>query len=178
MVDVERAGPEQWERVRALRLAALADVPDAFGRQLADERDLDPAFWRGRLEGARAATFLASIEGRDVGLVTGAHIVAEVVGGDSPEAAASGGAPQVGAGLYSMWVEASARGRGVGDRLVEAVVDWARRRGCSRLLLDVGDDNGPAIGLYLRHGFAPTGRRSCLPPPREHVTEHELALRL
>jgi len=78
----------------------------------------------------------------------------------------------------SMWVAPEARGKSIGAALIAAVVDWARRQGFDRLLLDVADDNIPAISLYARKGFEPTGAVSSLPAPREHIVEHERALKL
>ncbi|MEE8167030.1 MAG: GNAT family N-acetyltransferase, partial [Myxococcota bacterium] len=80
--------------------------------------------------------------------------------------------------LISMWVAPEARGAGVGEALIDAVVDWARSTGTARLLLDVGDDNGPARALYTRKGFAARSEVSTLPPPRDHIREHQLALKL
>ncbi len=75
-----------------------------------------------------------------------------------------------------MWVAPQQRGRGLGGAIVDAVVAWARAEGHSRLLLGVGDDNAAAIALYASRGFEPTGVTSTLPPPREHILEHERAL--
>lgn len=44
--------------------------------------------------------------------------------------------------------------------------------------LDVRDTNEPAIRLYARMGFVPTGTVSAFRPPRAHVTEHERMLEL
>jgi len=60
------------------------------------------------------------------------------------------------------------------DRLVEAVVGWARRSNYRQVVLDVGNANAPAIGLYARHGFVSTGTTGTLPAPRAHVTEQEM----
>ena len=46
-----------------------------------------------------------------------------------------------------------ARGRGVGERLVEMVVEWARDQQAPRVVLSVRDHNAPAIRLYCRQGF-------------------------
>jgi GNAT superfamily N-acetyltransferase len=45
------------------------------------------------------------------------------------------------------------RGRGVGIRLMEAVLDWARARGFRSVSLEVVDANPGARCLYERLGF-------------------------
>ena len=62
--------------------------------------------------------------------------------------------------------------------LVDAVIEWARSIGVTRLLLDVADHNAPAIELYTRKGFEPNGEVSTMPPPREHIHEHQRELSL
>ena len=159
MAAVERLGEDAWERSRAIRLRALWDTPDAFGSTLAGEVDQDEAWWRARVANPDAVTFVARDARGDVGLVVGAkhHLHA----GD--------------AGLFSMWAAPEARGEGVAEALVEAVVAWARGGGFRRLVLDVADQNQRAVRFYARLGFEPTGRLSTLPPPREHIAEHERA---
>ncbi len=150
-MEIERMGPEGWERVRAVRLYALGDAPDAFARTLAEEEAQPCEFWQERLASPEAAIFIATLGEADVGIVAGAPFL------EREGAARLGG----------MWVARAARGLGVGDRLVEAVVDWARVAGYARVVLDVGDTNVPAIRLYQSKGFEPTGRAATLPvPPR------------
>ena len=162
-MELELLGPDDWERVRAIRLRALRDAPDAFGRTLAEEEAFTPETWRERLERPLAVTFVVRAGESDVGLVSGA----EFRGRENT------------AGLFSMWVAPEARGRGVGEQLVDAVVDWARAAGgFARVILAVADTNAHAIRLYERKGFVPTGRTGTLPPPRTHVLEHERALEL
>ena len=55
--------------------------------------------------------------------------------------------------LAKMAVESSARGRGYGDRLVEAVVGFARGAGARRIMLVSNTRLGPALQLYRKHGF-------------------------
>jgi len=162
MLHVTPMTAADWRRVRAIRLRALESDPDAFATTLAEERARPEASWRERLENPAARTFVASDGGADLGLVTGGPW---------------SGRPGV-AGLFAMWVAPEARGRGLGDALVGAVIDWAREADFAHLALEVADENGPAIALYARHGFEPTGRSGSLPPPREHVTEHERVLEL
>jgi len=61
---------------------------------------------------------------------------------------------------------------------MDAVIEYARSRGASRLLLDVGDHNQQAIALYARKGFRPNGQTGALPAPRNHIHEHQRELRL
>jgi ribosomal protein S18 acetylase RimI-like enzyme len=77
-----------------------------------------------------------------------------------------------------MWVAPEARRTGVGEALVDAVIEWAGSNGVKRLRLDVADNNAAAIALYIREGFQPNGKVSALPPPREHIREHQRELRL
>lgn len=160
MYEIERMTSEGWERVRAVRLAALADAPDAFATTLEQDQARAPESWRERLDNQKAATFLATSSGRDVGMVFGAPWV------DRPGDA----------GLFAMWVAPVGRGTGVASQLIDSVIEWARAGGYRRVVLEVADKNARAIRLYERHGFAPTGGTGCLPPPRSHLLEHELAL--
>jgi RimJ/RimL family protein N-acetyltransferase len=57
-----------------------------------------------------------------------------------------------------MMVERAWRGRGVGTRLVEAAIEWARERGLHKLTLSVFPHNTAAIGLYRKLGFVEEGR--------------------
>lgn len=158
-MKLERITPDDWERLRTLRLRALQDSPDAFARTLDEEEDQPESFWRGRLATPSVVTLVAVDEGADVGLVTGLPWDGE------PDAF----------GLVGMWVAPEARGRGAGDLLIVGLVVEARERGFRRLLLEVGDHNAPAIRLYERHHFHPTGLTGTLPPPRESITEHQRA---
>jgi ribosomal protein S18 acetylase RimI-like enzyme len=133
-------GADDWRAWRALRLAALADAPDAFGSRLADwQGDGDrEERWRARLVG-RWHNLVAELDGRPAGM-------------------ASGFMPEAGpAELLSMWVAPFARGRGVGDALVSSVVAWAQQQGRGPLGLQVREANPAAIALYARHGFVDRG---------------------
>ena len=69
---IEHMQPDDWRRVRAVRLRALADAPDAFGTTLCEDEALPPETWRERLGSSVAATFLACGQDADLGLVVGA----------------------------------------------------------------------------------------------------------
>jgi ribosomal protein S18 acetylase RimI-like enzyme len=55
--------------------------------------------------------------------------------------------------LEDLFVDASARGSGLGRELVEAALERARERGCARIELDANEANEPALRLYRSVGF-------------------------
>lgn len=61
--------------------------------------------------------------------------------------------------LQRIGVGPSYRRHGVAGLLLQAVVDRAREAGAERLLLEVREDNRPALALYARHGLAELARR-------------------
>jgi GNAT superfamily N-acetyltransferase len=67
----------------------------------------------------------------------------------------AGSGPWAGAWLHSLMVWTPYRGLGVGEALTRAVLERARREGAEYVLLAVYADNGPALGLYRKLGFAP-----------------------
>lgn len=92
--------------------------------------------WRRHLESLSAEIFVAIRERRVVGAAVlffhRAHRVAR---------------------LYSIAVAAGERGRGIGETLLGAVEQSARRRGCHVLRLEVRADNPAAQRLYERSGY-------------------------
>jgi ribosomal-protein-alanine N-acetyltransferase len=51
------------------------------------------------------------------------------------------------------------RRRGLADRLLRALLDWARGAGCTTADLEVRPSNRAALALYRNHGFVEVGRR-------------------
>ncbi len=133
---------DDWQHWRALRLAALADAPEAFGSGLADWADADDDRWRARL--------------RDVPLNVVADLHGEPVGQVSALIADDSGSVE----LISMWVAPRARGTGVGDALIGAVAGWANDVGATRVALNVKEANRAARRLYERHRFVEDGAGS------------------
>jgi GNAT superfamily N-acetyltransferase len=160
MIRLDRLTADEGARLRAIRLRALRDAPDAFSATLDDAASRRPEEWARQV--VDLPTFLAVRTGVDVGIV---------------RCFRDSGWPRT-AWLISMWVAPTIRRQGVGAALVDAVIGWARDSGVSRLLLDVADQNSPAIDLYARKGFVATGVTGTMPPPREHVREHQRELKL
>jgi ribosomal protein S18 acetylase RimI-like enzyme len=142
VIEIETLTPADWQVWRELRLAALAEAPAAFGSQLADWQDAVEERWRDRLAIPGSVNFVALLEGKPAGMASG-------VPGE-------GGTPE----LISMWVSPAGRGKGIGDRLVQAVAQWAQSQGAAALRLEVADDNEQAAALYRRNGFTDTSEHT------------------
>ena len=63
------------------------------------------------------------------------------------------------ADVQTVAVAPTARGRGIGRILVEALAGQVRARGADVLHLEVRADNAAALGLYRALGFRAVGRR-------------------
>ena len=61
--------------------------------------------------------------------------------------------------LASLAVDAPYRRRGWGARLLTAILDRARARGCHTCRLEVRRSNAAALQLYRKHGFDTAGLR-------------------
>ncbi|MFD5921595.1 GNAT family N-acetyltransferase [Kitasatospora sp. NPDC058201] len=156
------ADPADWPVWRDARLAALADAPHAFRVRSADWHHGGEARWRARFDRPDAVHVVAvRDDGRPVGLACG---LPGPDGGDHGAGTGGDGADERVGELRSVWVGPAARGQGVGDRLIAAVEEWARRAGSTSLRLAVIPGNEAAVALYRRHGFAPTGAPGGLLP--------------
>ncbi len=149
-VDIRLPSPDEWRAVRALRLRALADAPDAFGSTLAREIDQPEgdwrAFWLGRPGTIALVATLSDVDGPLVGMAFGWP------SRDDPATA----------GLFGMWVDPVARRQGLGAALVRGVVDWAREAGFRAIELGVTTSNPGAVAFYEGMGFVDTGERGPL----------------
>ena len=160
MIRFDQLAGDEGPRLRSIRLRALQDAPDAFGTTFQEASARTPEDWAAQV--TELPTFVAADETGDVAMVRCAR--------DQDRADT--------AWLLSMWVAPEVRHSGIGGALVDVAIRWARANGIHRMLLDVADLNGPAIALYSSKGFQPNGRVGSLPPPRQHIREHQRELRL
>lgn len=136
---------QEWNTYKNLRLRALADSPDAFGRTLAEERERSNAEWSSRLASGADSSWdlplVAEVDREPIGLAWGR------IDKTNPEVA----------NLYQMWVAPSHRRLGVGLMLLETVIAWAKAKNAYYLDLGVTFNDSPAMRLYTRAGFEPVG---------------------
>ena len=69
--------------------------------------------------------------------------------------------------IADVWVDESARGQGLGQRMLQALLRIARAQHAQRVFLEVRPSNPRAITLYDRSGFNEIGRR-----PRYYPAHH------
>jgi GNAT superfamily N-acetyltransferase len=162
MVLVRATVLDDWQALREIRLQGLRDAPDAFGSTYARDAAFPPAEWQRRA--TRDGSFFAFLP--DTG-PAGPAGPAELAGPAEPaEPAGLAGGYEEEPGvveLISMFVRPGARGRGVGEALVDAVAAWAANRNAASLHLWVTENNKAARRLYERCGFTVTPERQPLP---------------
>jgi ribosomal protein S18 acetylase RimI-like enzyme len=146
MTELRTVGADDWQAMRDIRLDALRDAPYAFASTYAREAAFPEETWRERARsGNSIVAYLPESGQQPMGLVASIQEVPGVLE------------------LVSMWVRPQARGRQVGSALAEAIVERARRGQQAQVHLWVTESNKPALRLYERCGFSPTGERQPLP---------------
>lgn len=150
-MQIRQLSEDDWKPYRSIRLDSLLADPGAFASSHEREAAFDEATWRLRVTtgplGKPNAAFVAF---DDHDAPVGTASVAYTEHHPSPM-------------LVAMWVRPEGRGQRLGQRLVEACVEWAAKRGDTSMVLWVVKDNAAAIALYERCGFEPTGQVDTLP---------------
>jgi len=151
-LNIRALSMDDWETYKSLRLSSMSDSPDSFGATLDRETSYPDEEWLSRLDPLdRAATALplvAEIEGTPVGLAWG------LVHKQSSKEAH----------IYQMWVKPEARNKGIGRKLVETIISWARDSQLTSLALSVTTTNNAAVSLYESTGFVSIGEAEPLRP--------------
>ena len=135
---VELLEPNDWLRLRSIRLEALADSEHAFGGTLEAESIEDETAWRAKFE--KNDFLIASVDGVD-----GAMMYIEVLKGDFGATCWIGGC----------WSDPRFRGKGLMRAMFtyidEQEKDWKIQG------LGVWTDNYKAIAAYEKLGFVKMG---------------------
>jgi GNAT superfamily N-acetyltransferase len=139
---------DEWEPLREVRLAALAD-PDAeiaFGEPLEAGRARTDDSWRDlATRGAAGETDRIVVADEDGTLMGMAAAFLEDDG--------------AGAHVWGMYVDPEFRHRGIARGFLDALAEWAGEVGAKRLRLHATERNEAAARLYSSEGFTPTGER-------------------
>ena len=158
---------DEWERLRSIRLEALADAPEAFITTLAEATAFADDLWieraRAGAAGDTQVTVIAVSEADTVGLAVGLW---------DPER--SGSVMPV----VSVFVAPRARRCGLGSAMMDAVHAWGRGKGATSSSLWVVDGNDSARRFYEGLGYRRTlDRHRITVPPVRWETRMTLQLR-
>ena len=137
-VTVELIDPDQWSRLREIRLKALQINPEAFGGTFEKESAEDEAAWREKFN--KNDFLIASVDGVD-----GAIMYIEVLDGDFGATCWIGGC----------WSDPQFRGKGLFSAMMKFVDQ--QDRGWDVQGLGVWTDNYSAIAAYEKLGFVKMG---------------------
>ncbi len=140
-IVVRRLGPDDLDALRAIRLEALRLHPDCFAADLETEEAMLPQEWLSRL--ASGATYGGFIDGALSGIAVFVR----------PRFKKTMHIGELGA----MYVRAAARGTGLGDAILKAVIEHAIAD-VEQIKLTVNAENPRAIKFYERHGFRAIGK--------------------
>ena len=156
---IDRLAPDDWERLKALRIKSAIDSPEAFATSLEVMRNRPREFWNQQIKQMACFTVYTVEHGKnkDLGLVRGAidpHLKSQVW-------------------LLGMWVDPVARGNNLGQQLTQKVIEWGRNINASILKLEVISTNRFAVNLYERVGFTLTGHSTSRSTPLRHLVDVE-----
>jgi GNAT superfamily N-acetyltransferase len=155
-VVVEIIDPNEWQRLRAIRLKSLAINPEAFGGRHEIESAEDETLWREKF--LKNDFLIASVDGKDT-----AMMFIEVLDGDFGATCWIGGC----------WSDPEYRGKGLLRKMFDFVDsqdrDWKIQG------LGVWIDNYSAIAAYEKLGFVKMGEDT--PSTRQPGKFHQRMIR-
>jgi GNAT superfamily N-acetyltransferase len=141
-IEVSLLTPDQWERLKQIRIRALTANPEAFGAKLHEVISQPKEDWLKLYE--KEDYLVASSAGIDVGM-----LYIEVLKGDHGATCWIGGC----------WTDPDYRGIGVMRSLFDYIDKHASQKGWQRQGLGVWADNLLAINSYKSLGFSFAGEK-------------------
>lgn len=135
-IEIVTATADDVDRLRALRLAALKDTPDAFGAKYEDEVNQPISEWQDRLKNTNWCFVVA--DGVDVGLLAV----------DRAEKDRNSDC-----WLSSWWIHQDHRGSGIPKLMLNRLEQLCIEKKWEKIGLGVWPDNLRAISAYKKLGF-------------------------
>lgn len=141
MIEIRQINQNEWQLLRQVRLAAVADSPQAFADTLEKTQQMPQSLWQRRA--------LSGSEGKDsycAVALDGSNPIGIAVGltdADEPKRTF----------LVSMWVAAQYRGTSIAPSLLQRVLSWATSIAAEIIMAGVKPGNDRAARFYERNGF-------------------------
>ena len=141
-MKVELLGPDQWQRLREIRLNSLKDSPDAFGGNHESESNMSQSEWEDKF--TSLDFLIVSLDLLDIAVMS-----VEVLNGDHGATCWIGGC----------WSDPRYRGQGALRALFNFLDERAELKNWGRQGLGVWADNFAAIEAYKAIGFTEAGEK-------------------
>ncbi len=141
-LKVELLAPNQWQRLREIRLKSLKDSPEAFGGNHETESKMEQGEWEAKF--TSLDFLIVSSDQSDIAIMS-----VEVLNGDHGATCWIGGC----------WSDPRYRGRGALRALFNFLDGHADIKNWQRQGLGVWADNDDAIAAYKAIGFSEAGER-------------------
>lgn len=149
MVEIRHARSDEWELLKAIRLEALRESPDAFCMTYDEAVAYEDEVWielsSADTSGSASVSILALDAAEPIGMAAGILC-------DESQLE-----------VLTLFVRPRFRGTGIAQNLMNKVEAWARARGAQRVVLDVEAGNDRAGAFYAHIGYRPTGKRETYP---------------
>jgi RimJ/RimL family protein N-acetyltransferase len=156
-IQIRPVTTDDVEALRTLRIEALRLHPISFTADLAETESRPPDAWREQIAATLGPTATSAIFVADAG---DAGAGARLVGMTGVYTPVQPKLAHVGT-IWGVYVRQTYRGGGVGRKLIEACIDWARSKRLVGLRLSAvaheADENGAARRCYERCGFVAYG---------------------
>jgi ribosomal protein S18 acetylase RimI-like enzyme len=159
---LRRLDPEEWHRLRDVRLVALKDSPGAFLATYEQEQGYSQERWEA--EFARGAWYISEDVGKPVSM---AGVTRE-----------PGGLQPAERNLEYVWVAPEHRRSRVAYQMLDEILQESKESGISTVFLHVLDGNEPALLLYKRLNFETFGPWQPLPDDPAGRGEQQFRLEL
>ena len=141
-LKVQLLGPDQWQRLRDIRLNSLQDSPDAFGGNHETESKMEKEEWEVKF--TTLDFLIVSTDQSDIAVMS-----IEVLNGDHGTTCWIGGC----------WSDPRYRGQGAFRALFNFLDEQALVKDWTRQGLGVWADNENAIAAYKAIGFSEAGEK-------------------
>lgn len=143
-MNIRKLTPEDWEIYKMVRLEALQKDASAFGSSYDESTSRTDEEWKKKLERPNSFVFAAEDGGEYVGMAAAYQEEGEIVSHV--------------AYVWGVYVRDSFRGKGIGKKLLQAVLDEIQRNPeIEKANLNVNKNQIAAVKLYESLGFQIAG---------------------
>lgn len=149
MIKIRRLRIGEGELYKQVRLTALQEAPYAFTTTYESAVKRSPESWQAQADasaqGPDRATLLAFEGEAPIGMMALYRDANRTDRSENPDEGE----------LIQVWVSPEYRGKGVADKLLEAMLGWAKENSFRRVVAGVNPGNEKALMFYRRYGFRP-----------------------